>query len=97
MGFGPEWCFDFAGKNGNGRAKEQAHIRRRLKAAALGVGIEPAPRVHDLRHTFGTLLAENGVDPKTIMELMGHASVDMVMAYIHTNEEKKRDAVLSLE
>lgn len=30
---------------------------------------------HDLRHTFGTRLADAGVDVVKIKELMGHASI----------------------
>ena len=30
---------------------------------------------HCLRHTHGTILAENGVNPKTVMERLGHKSI----------------------
>ncbi len=79
----------------NGRPMSVTHIRRSLRAATEKAGIPPV-RIHDLRHTFGTILAENGNDPKTIMELMGHSSVEMVMVYVHTSETKKRDAIEGL-
>lgn len=30
---------------------------------------------HCLRHTHGTVLAENGVNPKTVMERLGHKDI----------------------
>lgn len=48
---------------------------------------------HSLRHTFGSLLGSRGVDPKTIMELMGHADLKTTQRYLHTDEQRKRAAV----
>jgi integrase/recombinase XerC len=38
---------------------------------------------HALRHTFGTALAEAGVDLPVLQELMGHGHVESSAAYIH--------------
>lgn len=38
---------------------------------------------HALRHTFGTALAEAGVDLAVIQALMGHDHIDSAAAYIH--------------
>lgn len=38
---------------------------------------------HALRHTFGTALAEAGVDLAVIQALMGHDHVDSTAAYLH--------------
>jgi len=43
----------------------------------------PAGHPHALRHSFGTALAEAGVDLAVIQELMGHDHVDSAAAYIH--------------
>jgi integrase/recombinase XerD len=44
-----------------------------------------APRAHPhaLRHTFGTALAEAGVDLAVMQALLGHAHVDTTARYIH--------------
>jgi hypothetical protein len=47
-------------------------------------------RFHDLRHTFGTRLADAGVDVVKIKELMGHASIVTTMRYIHATDQGKR-------
>ena len=71
-------------------------LRRYLVHLSLKAAELPRIRVHDLRHAFGTGLAENGVDPKTIMELMGHSDLRMTMRYLHTSDEKKKEAVAKL-
>ena len=43
----------------------------------------PAGHPHALRHTFGTTLAEAGVDLAVLQQLMGHDHVDSSAAYIH--------------
>jgi integrase len=50
-------------------------------------------RWHDLRHTFGTRLAEAGFSEVTIAELMGHTSVATTRRYTHGTEAAKRNAV----
>jgi integrase len=39
-----------------------------------------------LRHTFGTRLADAGLDVVKIKELMGHASIVTTMRYIHATD-----------
>ena len=49
---------------------------------------------HRFRHTFASILATNGIDPKTIAELLGHGDATVTMRnYIHSNDEVKRKAV----
>ena len=51
---------------------------------------------HDLRHTFGTRLADAGVDVVKIKELMGHASIVTTVRYIHATDKGKRTAITVL-
>ena len=53
-------------------------------------------RFHDLRHTFGTRLADAGVDVVKIKELMGHASIVTTMRYMHATDKGKRGAITVL-
>jgi integrase len=41
-------------------------------------------RFHDLRHTAATLLLAQGVDPRTIMETLGHSQISLTLnTYAH--------------
>jgi len=53
-------------------------------------------RIHDLRHTFATRLAENGVPELTMLALMGHMSRAMLERYSHIRMAAKRDAAASI-
>ena len=58
----------------------------------------PKFRFHDLRHTFGTRLAEKGVPIHLIAELMGHADIRRTMKYVHAATlSKKLAAALLVE
>lgn len=48
---------------------------------------------HALRHTFGTELARAGVPIHTIQDMMGHASIQTTLRYMHTNEDAQRAAL----
>lgn len=48
---------------------------------------------HALRHTFGTELARAGVPIHTIQQMMGHASIQTTLRYMHTNEDAQRAAL----
>lgn len=54
----------------------------------------PALTPHELRHSFGSILYERGVDIVTISKLMGHANVQTTVGlYVHDNEELNRQAI----
>lgn len=53
-------------------------------------------RFHDLRHTFASHLAMNGVDFITLRELMGHADLKTTLIYAHLSQDHKKRAVNSL-
>lgn len=54
-------------------------------------------RWHDLRHTFGSRLAQRGISLPVIKELMGHASIQQTLAYAHLSPDNKRQAVKVLD
>lgn len=55
--------------------------------AAAGLA-PPRPTPHDLRHTYGTRLAEAGVPPHEIMVLMGHETLVSVQRYLHAGDAR---------
>jgi len=51
-------------------------------------------RVHDLRHTFATLLLQNGESPSNVSEILGHARTSTTLdIYGHSTSEGKVRAV----
>jgi integrase len=54
-------------------------------------------RFHDLRHTAATRMAEAGVDPFTIAEILGHKNITTTARYSHATASAKRRAVAALE
>lgn len=46
---------------------------------------------HCLRHTHGTILAEGGAQPKTVMERLGHKDIQTTMNRYVFNTEKMQD------
>ena len=53
-------------------------------------------RLHDLRHTAATKMAEAGIPESTMLALMGHMSRAMLERYSHIRMAAKREAVKSL-
>jgi len=52
---------------------------------------------HCLRHSFGSMLAANGVHPKTAMELMRHSDINLTMSrYTHSDQTAEKMAIAAL-
>ena len=47
---------------------------------------------HKLRHTAATLMYQNGVDIRTLQNVLGHSSVSTTMIYTHIEDESMREA-----
>ena len=62
------------------------HYKKILKNA----GLSPY-KYHALRHTFATRCVEQGIDIKTLSEIMGHSSVKITMdRYVHPTMDYKK-------
>ncbi|WP_160050810.1 tyrosine-type recombinase/integrase [Nocardiopsis sp. FR4] len=84
------WDLVFCRPDGRpmGKRADWADWKSVLRAA----GVRDA-RVHDGRHTAGTLLAALGIDPKTIQQILGHSQMSQTARYIHASNELTRGAV----
>ena len=52
----------------------------------------PGLRLHDLRHSWASTAAMNGVDMVTIAKLLGHALVETTERYVHLSDQSVADA-----
>jgi integrase len=58
----------------------------------------PDMRFHDLRHTCATFLIAEGIHPRVVMEILGHANIVTTMnIYGHVLPEIQREAAQRLE
>jgi site-specific recombinase XerD len=49
-------------------------------------------RLHDGRHTSATLLLEQGVDARVVMELLGHSDLRVTTRYTHVASPLAQEA-----
>ena len=70
------------GKDFDGRYSQRG-VQWAVKTIAKNAGILKEVNVHMLRHTYATHLLEDGVNIITVQKLMGHASIETTMIYLH--------------
>lgn len=80
--------------NALGRCLDDSALRRRYRRAQLAIGARPL-RFHDLRHTFGSLLASRGVDVVSIQAAMGHSAVTTTSRYLHARPASEQAQVFT--
>jgi integrase len=61
------------------------------KQLLASAGVRDA-RVHDARHTAGTVLIEMGVHVRTVQEILGHSDIRITQRYTHVASPMARDA-----
>lgn len=74
------------------------NIARTLSNMLSRCDANPNLTPHSLRHGFGSILLEKGVEIKTISELMGHADIRTTYnIYIGITEDQKKKAIEKLD
>jgi len=84
--------FDHAGEpwNPNTFGTEFVRRARRLKL--------PRVRLHDLRHSYATLMLESGVDLKTVSQALGHSTIRITAdTYAHVTPAMQQSAAERLD
>lgn len=72
-------------------------IRKRLKGTLERAECKNV-RFHDLRHTFATMALENGMDVKTLSEMLGHVSAATTLdVYSHVTDTMEKQAAIKID
>ena len=93
----PDWCV-FPASNRRrpvDPTRPVGSLKRAWEAVRRAAGVKC--RLHDLRHSFCTKLAEAGIPEQVMLDMMGHVSQAMLKRYSHIRLEARRRAIEALE
>lgn len=80
-------CTDYEGKRLTSNQLQRA-FKRILTESGL-----PNVRLHDLRHSYATLMLKNNVQSKIVCEILGHSSIDVTLdIYSHVLTDMQKPA-----
>ena len=68
-------------------------VNELLSACSRRAGLSRPVRPHQLRHAFGSNLADSGSGLDEIAELLGHVSMSSSQVYLHPDPSRLREAV----
>ena len=72
-------------------SRETVHAM--VKKTLLQAGLDPGKySAHKLRHTAATLMLQNGVDVRTLQEVLGHEHLNTTQIYTHVDNDALRTA-----
>ena len=69
---------DLVFSHADGSPRDPSTLTLAFRRLTRRIGLEGV-RLHDLRHTMASLYLEQGVNPKTVAERLGHASVTITL------------------
>ena len=74
------------------RLRPNQYFRESFEAAVKRANIENF-HMHDLRHTAASYMIMNGVDLRTVADILGHKTISMTMRYTHLLDDHKLKAI----
>ncbi len=75
-------------------SRESVHSM--VKKSLLRAGLDSSKySSHKLRHTAATLMLQNGVDVRTLQELLGHEHLNTTQIYTHVDNTQLRSAAIA--
>ena len=95
---GPRWReFGLVFTSTVGTPLDERNLNRLFKTILRDAEL-PAIRYHDLRHTAATLLLAQGIDPRTIMETLGHSQISLTLnTYAHVVPALQHEAATKMD
>lgn len=86
---------EIAFKKATGKAWGRAQQMRRMRKASASARFARPVNFHQFRHTYASLLAQNGMTMRSLQELLGHADMRItVQHYAHICPERLADEVM---
>jgi integrase len=80
-----------------GRPLDGVNVTRDFKRMLKRAGL-PVRRFHDLRHTTASLLLYQNVQPRVVMDVLGHSEIRVTMdLYSHVAPVLQREAATKME
>ncbi|ADZ83546.1 site-specific integrase [Cellulosilyticum lentocellum] len=81
----------------NGESINPENLGKTFKKLIKEYKLEPI-RFHDIRHSFATILLQNGTNPKIVSEILGHSDVQTTLnVYSHVLPDLQKDTMQQLE
>ena len=77
--------------------KRRSFIYRRFADILEGLKDTQRFTLHDLRHTFASMMIKSGVDIYTLSKLLGHSSVQTTEIYAHLYDDHQQEAMAKLK
>jgi len=92
----PKGSYVFPGRKQN-EPLSRAAVSKALTKTARKAGIKKHVTPHTLRHSFATHMLEMGVDIRTVQVLLGHASLNSTIQYLHMSTARLQSLPNPLE
>ena len=86
----PKESADYLFISDSGRALSPQTARRTIHRLSADAGVECRITPHMFRHTFATLLMEQGVELSYIQKYLGHSSISTTQIYLHISDQAAR-------
>lgn len=82
---------DYLFLNSQGQALSRIGFFKNLKKLAIEAELDPNKvSPHTLRHSFATHLLENGMDLRSLQNLLGHEDISTTQIYTHISQSRLR-------